>query len=61
MGCVYMRTDCTNSEKGSKRMYLVLRKREGWHYLGILMPGLAIEIDDVGMFECNASGGVSGL
>ena len=43
--CVYMPTYCTNSagiggwyEK--QRMHLVLRKREGWYCLGILIPGL---------------------
>ena len=46
IGCVYMPTDCTNSAsiegcyESLKRMCLALRKREGWSYLGILMPGL---------------------
>ena len=45
IGCVYMPTDCTNSASNEgyenlKRMYLVLRKREGWYCLGILIPGL---------------------
>ena len=42
IGCVYM-PNCTNSssiEGSYKRIYLALRKGEGWYYLGILMPGL---------------------